>query len=307
MTLIKFRGLAWVTLGYMLLVILWGAFVRASGSGAGCGDHWPLCNGQVVPREVSVATKIELAHRITSGLSLILVLALFIISRAQQFRTPAVRSAARWSLILIIIEALIGAALVLFKLVGVDASLSRAFSMSAHLLNTFVLLGALSLLTFRLHSPKSDWLLSWRDLGRYRGLTTTALLLILTGMTGAIAALGDTLYSHLGKVPLGDYFIDGYPVLMRLRLIHPVVALLTVVALLLTQVKILLKAEDKSLLSRLCWVISGLVLTETVLGVVNVYLMAPIWMQIVHLATAVLLWIAFSFQCFIIRDKQLKL
>jgi heme A synthase len=305
MSLSKFRGLAWFTLGYMILVILWGAFVRASGSGAGCGDHWPLCNGQIVPRNAGIDTVIELTHRLTSGLALVLVVALFVVSRMAQFRIRPIQSAALWSLVFIVIEALIGAGLVLFKLVGFDESLTRAVSMSAHLLNTFVLLSALSLLTFRLYVPKSDWLLSWADLKNYRPLAVSGLLLILTGMTGAIAALGDTLYSHLGALPLSGYFVDGYPLIMRLRLIHPVVALLTVAVLLTTQVKIQLKAPDKSLLARLGWSVSGLALIETVLGAINVYLMAPIWLQIVHLGTAVMLWIVFSFQCFVFKDSSL--
>ena len=45
----NFTRFAWLTLGFLILVILWGAFVRATGSGAGCGNHWPLCNGVVVP------------------------------------------------------------------------------------------------------------------------------------------------------------------------------------------------------------------------------------------------------------------
>lgn len=305
MSLSKFRGLAWVTLGYMVLVILWGAFVRATGSGAGCGDHWPLCNGELVPRAVGLDTKIEFAHRVTSGLALLLVLALFVVSRRAQFRLKPIRSAARWSLIFIIIEALIGAGLVLFELVGIDASLTRAFSMSAHLLNTFILLSVLSLLIFRLYLPRSQWLLTWSDFKKHRELAISGVLLTLTGMSGAIAALGDTLYSDLGAVPLSGYFVDGYPLLMRLRLIHPVFALLTVAVLLTVQVRVILKAPEKSILFALGWGVSGLALIETVLGFINVYLMAPIWLQIVHLATAVLLWVAFSFQCFVIKDKSL--
>ena len=304
MSLNKFRGLAWVTLIYMIFIILWRAYVRASGSGAGCGDHWPLCNGELIPRDVGTDTKIELTHRITSGFALVLVLALFWVSRLKQFRTRPIQSAARWSLILIVIEALIGAGLVLFELVGIDASMTRAFSMSAHLLNTFILLSALSLLIFRLHFPASDGLLTWADMKRQRALALSGFMLILTGMTGAIAALGDTLYAHLGTVPLSGYFVDGYPILMRLRLIHPVFALLAVAVLLTTQVKIVLKAAEKSVLSYLAWSVSGLALGETVLGAVNVYLMAPIWLQIVHLGTAVLLWVTFSFQCFFCRSND---
>jgi cytochrome c oxidase assembly protein subunit 15 len=63
-----------VNLAYTLLVILWGAYVRASGSGAGCGAHWPLCNGEVLPRPERIQTVVEFMHRGSSGVSLTLVM-----------------------------------------------------------------------------------------------------------------------------------------------------------------------------------------------------------------------------------------
>src|SRR5271169_3222577 len=63
-------GFAWGVVGYNILVVLWGAFVRATGSGAGCGDRWPLCNGVVTPRAPRIETVIEFTHRATSGLAL---------------------------------------------------------------------------------------------------------------------------------------------------------------------------------------------------------------------------------------------
>lgn len=305
MTLQRYRNFAWFTLGYMILVILWGAFVRASGSGAGCGEHWPMCNGQVIPVDPSFETLVEISHRVTSGLALLLVFALFVLSRRLKGGTREIQSAARWSLIFIVIEALIGAVLVLFAWVGTDQSSQRAVSMSAHLLNTFFLLGALTLLIFRSGPQLSQtrlYLLT--DAQQYKEQAISALLLILTGMTGAIAALGDTLYAHLGKIPIDGYFIDGFPVLMRLRLIHPVVALGTVVFLLWSQARIAMNSEVREV-QKISWFISATALLELILGLINVYLMAPIWLQLVHLAVAVVLWILFCFQCFVIKDKDL--
>ena len=73
-----FAAYAWAVLGFNLLVILWGAFVRATGSGAGCGSHWPLCNGEVLPRAPALATLIEFSHRLTSGVALLLVIGLVV-------------------------------------------------------------------------------------------------------------------------------------------------------------------------------------------------------------------------------------
>src|SRR5258708_25274996 len=74
----RFARYAWSVLAFHLGVILWGAFVRASGSGAGCGQHWPLCNGQIVPATPLNATIIEFSHRLSSGIALVSVLALAI-------------------------------------------------------------------------------------------------------------------------------------------------------------------------------------------------------------------------------------
>src|SRR5688572_19392438 len=113
-----FRRFAIITLGYNLLVIVWGAYVRASGSGAGCGKHWPLCNGVVVPESASTATMIEYAHRITSGLALVLVVVLAIWAFRVAPRGDRLRKAAVVSLVFIVTEALVGAGLVLLELVG---------------------------------------------------------------------------------------------------------------------------------------------------------------------------------------------
>ncbi|NOT09425.1 MAG: hypothetical protein HOP28_14615 [Gemmatimonadales bacterium] len=140
-----FPVFAWGVLGVNLFVILWGALVRATGSGAGCGRHWPLCNGQVLPQSPATNTLIEFTHRATSGVALLLVIALWWWSRRAFPAGHRARRAALWSLGLIVVEALIGAGLVLFELVENDDSLFRVAYLSGHLLNTFVLLGALAL------------------------------------------------------------------------------------------------------------------------------------------------------------------
>ena len=72
-----FSRWAWLTLAWNVVVILWGAWVRASGSGAGCGSHWPLCNGEVLPTDPKVETLIEFTHRLSSGVALVLVVVLW--------------------------------------------------------------------------------------------------------------------------------------------------------------------------------------------------------------------------------------
>src|SRR6202789_4398469 len=69
---------AWVVVGYNILVILWGSLVRATGSGAGCGYHWPLCNSVVVPVAPTLHTIIDYSHRQIVTLSVVTMIALVV-------------------------------------------------------------------------------------------------------------------------------------------------------------------------------------------------------------------------------------
>jgi heme A synthase len=125
MTATRFARYAWFVLAYNLFVILWGAFVRASGSGAGCGSHWPLCNGVPVPLAPQLETLIEFAHRMSSGLSLVLVVVLVV----WGFRAFAKGHPVRKAVIVVftseMVEVLVGAGLVLLGLVAHNDSLAR--------------------------------------------------------------------------------------------------------------------------------------------------------------------------------------
>jgi cytochrome c oxidase assembly protein subunit 15 len=145
MKLNRFAKYTWGVLALNLAVILWGAYVRASGSGAGCGSHWPLCNGVVIPRAPQIETIVEFTHRLSSGLSLVLVVGMLVWSFRAFPKGDKVRLGASLSMFFIITEALVGAGLVLFKWVAQDASLGRAISIGIHLVNTFLLLGSITL------------------------------------------------------------------------------------------------------------------------------------------------------------------
>ena len=141
----RFALYAWATLAYNLAVVVWGAYVRATGSGAGCGNRWPLCNGIVSPHSPAVATVIEFTHRATSAIDLILVAVLAVWAfRAFPRRSP-VRLGALLSMVFLVSEAAIGGALVLLEHVGKNASANRAYSLSTHLVNTLTLLACLAL------------------------------------------------------------------------------------------------------------------------------------------------------------------
>lgn len=281
----RFARLAWMVLAWNLVVILWGAFVRASGSGAGCGAHWPLCNGVVVPRGARLETLIELSHRLSSGVALILGLWLLIAALRSFPPGHLARRAAMWSFGFLLGEAAIGAGLVLFRLVADNESTARALAMAAHLINTNFLLAALTCCALAgAVQPSEVW--ARRHLKVADRVAAAVLLgLVAVGVTGAIAALGDTLYpsSSLAEGLRQDLSRTA-ATLLRLRALHPFVAVAVAGCAWFWASR-----SHARLGSR--WV-TVLVPVQVLAGVVNVALLAPIWMQLVHLLLADLLWIA---------------
>lgn len=268
-------------------VVLWGAYVRATGSGAGCGSHWPLCNGEVIPRAPQAKTVIEFTHRITSGLALISVLALWWGSRSRFPKGSPVRTAAAASVIFILVEALLGAGLVLFQYVAQNASIARAFYLSAHLANTLILLGCLA---------ATVWLSEYRfrplPWNKRSGLAFAALgCAMLASISGAVAALGDTLFPATSFTEgLRQELSSTAHILLRLRVFHPALAVVSTVCAVAAAVTSL--RTSSSAHRNIARSVLGLAFLQLAAGSLNVVLLAPVWMQLVHLLIADLLWIA---------------
>ncbi len=285
----RFARYGWGVLAYNLLVILWGAYVRASGSGAGCGAHWPLCNGEVIPRAPALETVIELTHRVTSGIALLLVVAQLAWARRLFAPGSATRRAAHAAMVLMLTEALVGAGLVLFEMVADNASIARAWWLAAHLLNTFLLIAALALVPWFAAGRAAPQL---RGAGREGRLLAVALVgTLFLGMTGAVAALGDTLFPSTSLAEgLRQDFSSTAHLLIRLRVIHPTVAVLMALVLLLTA-GVAAKLRPSETTRRLGLALAGLVLVQLAAGLANLLLLAPIPMQLLHLLLADLLWL----------------
>ena len=263
------RNLAYFALLFTLFVIVWGALVRATGSGAGCGQHWPLCNGVIIPLEPTTKTIIEFTHRLTSGLSIIFIFLLGFLVFRNFPKKSCERIAAFSAVVFIIIEALIGAFIVLRSLVEWDTSMTRALVVGIHLVNTFGLIAALSALCYflsRAYSP--DPRTSKKVLPYFIGVFV---LLILTGASGGIVALGDTLFpsKSLAEGMAAD-FNPASHLLIRLRIWHPIIALLNCLAL------IGLSFMGKGL-ARILLV--GVVIIQIIVGFTNLYFLAPISIQ----------------------------
>lgn len=284
----RFRSFAWFALVYNVLVVLVGAYVRASGSGAGCGSHWPLCNGQVIPHAPQTQTIIEFTHRITSGFALAIVGVLCV----WAFRLfPARHRVRRLSIaaaVFLLAEAALGAGLVLFEFVAHNASVGRAFYLAAHLANTLLLLAALALTAWfahpgilRLRLREVPWL-----------FYSTLPVAVLISVTGAIAALGDTLYPATSLATgFRQDFSATATFLVRLRIVHPFVAasgglLFAVVAF------YALRVTSRQVMRGLCLFVLLATFTQLCAGLTNLALLAPIWMQILHLLLADAVWIS---------------
>lgn len=286
-----FRKYVWGVLFYNILVILWGAFVRATGSGAGCGAHWPLCNGEVIPRAPAVETLIEFTHRLSSGLVVILMLVLVIAAFRLFPKGQMVRKSALAAGIFTIVESLIGAVLVLNELTGQNDSIHRAVVMMVHLINTFLLVASI-FLTARWskegYSNRVDFKRGGWSVLIYIGLIG----MIVLGASGAVTALGDTLYPSASLVEgLRQDFDPTANLLIRLRIFHPGIAAFIGVYTLVVALAFR-KNFPFQLMQQATYTLSALFTFQLVLGAINVILLAPVWMQILHLLVTNLIWLA---------------
>ncbi len=290
----RLAAFAWAVVVFNLAVILWGAYVRATGSGAGCGSHWPLCNGEVLPAAAREGkTLIEFAHRTTSGLAFLLVVGLvWWVFRALP-KGHAARRGAVLSLVFMVIEALIGAGLVLFRLVADDASVARAFYLSLHLVNTFILVAVLGLTAWWTSGGRALSLKGGRDALRW-WLAGAVLGTLALGVSGAVAALGATLFPESAPLASARGDLSATAQLMfslRHYQLHPSLAVL-VGAYLVAVAAMTKRMRPGVWTKRFASSITALVLVQLGVGLLNAALLAPVWLQLTHLLLADLLWLA---------------
>jgi heme A synthase len=190
-----------------------------------------------------------------------------------------------------IVESLIGAVLVLNELTGQNDSIHRAVVMMVHLINTFLLVAAI-FLTARWskedYSNQVDFKLGGWSVLIYIGLIG----MIILGASGAVTALGDTLYPSASLVEgFRQDFDPTANLLIRLRIFHPGIAALVGVYTLVVALAFR-KNFPFRLMRQATYTLSALFTLQLVLGVINVILLAPVWMQILHLLVTNLIWLA---------------
>jgi heme A synthase len=282
----RFTRLAWGTLAWTVLVVVWGAYVRASGSGAGCGNHWPACNGMVIPQSPSAHTLIEFTHRMMTSVDTVLIVAMLVLAWRFFPRSHPVRTGAALSMAFLVTEALLGAALVKWNLVVDNRSTARIWMMALHLVNTLVLLACVTL---------TAWWARGGGRVRLRGrgaagwaMIGAVLAFVAVAAAGAVTALGDTLYP---KTHVGFAEATAATFLDRLRVVHPLLAVLTTVYVVFAG-GVARRARPGGETEGLSRLLVGLIVAQVMAGVFNLAMLAPVWMQLVHLALADGVWIA---------------
>ena len=292
----RFAKYAWSVLGFNILVILWGVFLRASKSGDGCGQHWLTCHGEVIPSAPELKTLIEFSHRITSSIAGILLIVLLVWafrrwSAARSGQNRLALNTAISSFIFIVIEGLLGAGLVLTGNTAENLTPERPLWMAAHLINTFILLAFLTL-TARYASGGRR--LNFHIEPRYLvAIVIGTLTIFMVGISGSIAALSSMIFpaGTLAEGVMQDFSSTSHT-LLRLRLLHPITAILTSVFLIFLTGWLAKECEDKTV-SRWSNILSILILVQIAFGSATLLTLAPIVMQLGHLLLADLIWISY--------------
>ena len=264
--------------------ILAGAFVRATGSGDGCGATWPTCKGKIIPALSDTSELIEFSHRSVSGVLLVVTLIIFAKTRKFQ-KDSLVRIVTNYLTFFVIFEALIGAVIVIFEWVGLNSSLPRIIAVPIHLVNTFGLLGSYAIL----YKILQDDLQNIKNMFNKNFLLISSLFL-LSGATGSITALADVLFPSASFVEgfLAD-FDRTSEVLTRLRILHPIISSILSIVLYVyaTGIRKKYNVGVKPL--------QILILIAVFLGVINVLSNIVLPLSILHLAIADFLWISYIY------------
>ncbi len=275
----RFRQLCLTTLFFALFIIIWGAWVRFSHSGDGCGDHWPLCNDQFIPKNGEGKTWIEWFHRASSSMFGLVVLALSFYSFQCFPKKHKVRFWGSLSLIFTISEALIGAVLVLKGLTGQNDSLMRILILNLHLINSLFLTGSI-LMCWR-HSFKQVEI-------PFKKISIFAIMFLFIALTGSVASLSNTLYpsSSLIQGILMDLNKNS-PLILQLRILHPLIAIcITSCILYFFIYKIYSKKIRPISYTLIVFLVLG-ILT----GTITLLSLSPVFMKLLHLLVAHTIWL----------------
>lgn len=297
----KLANFAWLLLIYNLMVVAWGGFVRASFSGDGCGDHWPLCDGKVIPSFHTLKQVFEFSHRVSSGLVLPLVGILLFLTIRNFPKGHQARRGAGLAMAFTVSEALVGAVLVLYKLVAHNDSAYRAMSMSLHLVNTFFLLGSIAFTALALSGLPT---VTFRKQGAVTWLLAIgAVSVALLGISGSVSALGHALKPVPDVLKAAADPASHW--MVKLQPLHPLIAISVGLFLLLAS-GLLIHLRPSMEVKKAVQVMMSIYGLQMALGLLNIFLKAPIWMQIIHLVLADVLFVSFAGVCAYALGKDVR-
>ncbi len=292
-----FAKYAWFVLAYNMCVVLWGVFLRASKSGDGCGMHWLTCHGEVLPTAPEFKTVIEFTHRLMSAFDGVLMLILLgwafrIWYKGRQRSSKTTLKNAAVSFFFVLTEGAIGAGLVLTGNTAETMTAARPFWMAAHLINTFILL---AFLTLTARSASNGAALNFRVEPKYiAGLLIGVVAIFIVSITGSIAALSNMIFpsATLAESVAKD-FSETSHTLLRLRLLHPVTAILTSVFIIFLTGWLAKERAGDQRVDFWSNTIAILILVQIAFGAATLLMLAPIIMQLGHLLIADAIWISF--------------
>ena len=280
----RFCWFTWCLLVCTVAVIVSGDVVQATSSGAGCGESWPRCDGALFPSISDAHTAIEFTHRIATtvlslGFIILVIGAWKLYSRHHHIWTTTLIASG-----FLIVEILLGAALVLFGWVESNASWGRVFADVLHVINTFLLVGSIALIAwFARGYPTLNI-----DFSKYptKLLTGSVTVILLIAITGTINSLADTLALS------NEVDIDETPIaliLINVRALHPVIAIVGGLGIFYVMLRLNYVTNDN--FSKPLIAVQAVIIVQFVVGMLNVLLLTPLEIQIVHLILAETLWV----------------
>lgn len=180
----RLRILAFVTAAATYALIVLGAWVRITGSGMGCGDDWPLCNGRLIPTLGDLPTVIEWSHRLAALVVSLLVGALavcaYLYGRTGGLDAGARVRPAMLAAALLVAQVLLGAVTVWLELPPAVVTL--------HLATALALLAALLVTALRASPSRPGTAVPRVRRGIVAVVALGAATVLLGGATASLAA-----------------------------------------------------------------------------------------------------------------------
>jgi protoheme IX farnesyltransferase len=279
------RRLAWTGASLALGLIVLGGVVRITGSGMGCGDHWPRCDGRWFP-PLDLPTLIEIGHRWAAALVSLFVFAVALVGWRGHRSEPALRNPATLAAVLLVVQVLLGAATVKLVL--------PPWLVIIHLANAMLLLATLMVVGLRAGAAEEP------AASRVEPRHDAHALVLATAALGFVVILfgAQVANFHAGLMCLGFPLCDGglLPPTSSLGALHWTHRVLAFTFLGLTLVLVSRVSRRSDAAGRKLRGSAGLVLATTVaqIGVAAAMVLhlLPPALRVLHLLVGTLVWAA---------------